>query len=55
MAVKVIEYGKKRGWCDNCESFLLYEKSDVKVIQRGMNEWQGEIICPVCGNKIDVE
>ena len=55
MAVKVIKYGKKRVKCDNCESILQYEKGDIKVIQRGMNEWQGEIICPVCGNKIDVQ
>ena len=55
MAVKVIEYGKKRVRCDNCESILQYEKSDVRMTQRGMNEWQGEITCPVCGKKIDVQ
>ena len=55
MAVKVTEYGKKRVRCDNCESILQYEKSDVRITQRGMNEWQGEITCPVCGNKIDVQ
>lgn len=55
MAIKVIEYGKKRVRCDACESILQYEKSDIKTIQRGMNEWHGEITCPVCGNKIDVK
>lgn len=55
MAIKVIEYGKKRVRCDACESILQYEKSDIRITQRGMNEWQGEITCPVCGNKIDVK
>lgn len=55
MAIKVIEYGRKRVKCDNCESILQYEKKDVKITQRGMNEWAGEIICPVCGKKIDVK
>ncbi len=55
MAIKVIEYGKKRVKCDNCECILQYEKSDVRITQRGINEWQSEITCPVCGNKIDVK
>ena len=55
MAIKVIEYGKKRVKCDNCECILQYEKSDVRITQRGINEWQGEITCPVCGNKINVK
>lgn len=36
--VKVIRYGnKRRVTCGVCESFLEYEKEDVKTVQTGMN------------------
>lgn len=54
--VKVIRYGDKcRVICDYCGSFLEYEKEDVKTVQTGMNEWEGEIICPNCREKVRVK
>ncbi len=54
--VKVIRYGnKRRVTCGVCESFLEYEKEDVKTVQTGMNEYEGEIICPNCREKVRVE
>ena len=51
--VKVIRYGnKRRVTCGSCDSFLEYEKEDVKTVQTGMNEWEGEIICPNCREKV---
>lgn len=54
MAIKVIEYGKRRVKCDKCESILEYKNEDIKTVQTGMNEYQKEIICPVCNNTIYV-
>lgn len=54
MAIKVIEYGKRRVKCDKCESVLEYENEDIKTIQTGMNEYQKQITCPVCNNAIYV-
>ncbi len=55
MAIKVIEYGKKRRIkCYNCESVLEYEKDDIKTVQMGMNEWQKQIKCPVCNETLNV-
>jgi len=54
--VKVIRYGnKRRVTCGSCDSFLEYEKEDVKTVQTGMNEWEGEIICPNCREKVRVK
>lgn len=56
MAVKLIRYGSKRYvTCGFCGSLLEYEKEDVKTVQTGMNEWEGEIICPNCQEKVRVE
>lgn len=36
--VKVIKYGnKRRVTCGVCDSFLEYEKEDVKTVQTGTN------------------
>ena len=54
--VKVIKYGsKRRVTCGVCDSFLEYEKEDVKTVQTGMNEWEDEIICPNCWEKVRVK
>lgn len=52
--VKVIQYGKKRKKCFFCDSLLEYSREDVQNVKRGINEWGGEIICPNCGEKINV-
>lgn len=54
--VKVIKYGsKRRVTCGVCDSFLEYEKEDVKTVQTGMNEFEHEIICPNCREKVRVK
>lgn len=54
--VEVIKYGnKRRVTCGTCESFLEYGKEDVKTVQTGANEWEGEIICPNCREKVRVK
>ena len=54
--VIVIQYGKKRRvTCGVCDSFLEYEKEDVKTVQTGMNEWEGEIVCPNCRETVRVK
>lgn len=56
MAVKLIRYGSKRYiTCSFCGSLLEYEKEDMKTVQTGMNEWESEIICPNCQEKVRVE
>ncbi len=56
MAVKLIRYGRERRvTCGTCDSLLEYEKEDVKTIQTGMNEWESEIICPNCQEKVRVK
>ncbi len=56
MAVRVIRYGdKRRTMCAYCSSLLEYEKEDVKTVQTGMNEWEGEIICPNCRERVRVK
>ncbi len=56
MAVKVIQYGRKRRvTCGTCGSLLEYEKEDVKTVQTGINEWESEIICPNCQEKVRVK
>lgn len=54
--MKVIQYGRKRRvTCGTCDSLLEYEKEDVKTVQTGMNEWESEIICPNCQEKVRVK
>lgn len=54
--VKVIRYGNKRRiTCEVCDSLLEYEKEDVKTVQTGMNEYEGEIMCPNCREKVRVK
>lgn len=56
VAVKVIRYGhKKYVTCGFCDSFIEYEKEDVKTVQTGMNEYEGIIICPNCREKVRVK
>ena len=56
MAVRVIRYGdKRRTMCAYSSSLLEYEKEDVKTVQTGMNEWEGEIICPNCRERVRVK
>ena len=53
--IKVIKYGKKRRvLCEHCESLLEFEKEDIKTVQRGMNEWEKQIICPVCDMPVSI-
>lgn len=53
--IKVIAHGLKRiCTCDKCGSKLIYEKEDVKHVQVGMNEYDYEIQCPDCGEKVNV-
>lgn len=53
--VKVIKYGNKRRIvCGVCGSLLEYEKEDVKTVRTGMNEWESEIICSNCLEKVRV-
>lgn len=56
MAVKIIRHGRKRYvTCGFCDAFLEYEKEDVKTVQTGMNEYESEIICPNCREKVRVK
>lgn len=56
MAVKVIKYGNKRRTnCEYCESLLEFTKEDIKSVQTGMNDWEWQIVCPVCGEKITIK
>lgn len=52
MAVKVI---KRRVVCTYCGSLLEYEKSDVASVKTGMNEYESEIECPNCQEKIRIK
>lgn len=53
--VKVIQYGNKhRVTCGTCDSLLEYEKEDVKTVQTRMNEYEKEIICPNCCEKVRI-
>jgi len=53
MAVKVIRYGEKRRLiCAYCGSLLEYEKSNVVTVQTGINEYESEIECPNCREKL---
>lgn len=53
--MKVIKYGRKRReTCKNCGAVLEYEKEDVKTVQTGMNEFDQQIKCPICGRTISV-
>ena len=54
--IKVIKYGKKRRvLCEHCESLLEFVKEDIKTVQRGMNEWEKQIICPVCDMPVSIK
>ncbi len=56
MAVKIIRHGRKQYvTCGFCDAFLEYEKEDVKTVQTGMNEYESEIICPNCREKVRVK
>ena len=53
--VKVIKYGQKRRvTCEKCGAVLEYDKEDVKTIQAGMNEYERQIICPVCNENVNI-
>ena len=55
MAVKVIRYGdRRRVVCAYCGSLIEYEKGDAATVQTGMNEFQNEIECPNCREKVRV-
>ncbi len=54
--IKMIKYGKKRRvLCKNCESLPEFEKEDIETIQTGMNEWEKQIVCPVCDKTISIK
>ena len=56
MAVKVIRYGEKRRViCAYCGSLLEYEKGDAVMVQMGMNEYESEIECPNCREKVRIK
>ena len=56
MAVTVIRYGdKRRVMCGYCGSLLEYEKVDAVPVQTGMNEWERELECPNCREKVRVK
>ena len=53
--VTVIKYGpKRRIKCKHCESILEFEKEDIKSVRTGCNEYENQIRCPVCSEKITV-
>lgn len=53
--VKVIRYGEKRRiTCEVCGALLEYEKSDVRLVQVGMNEYEQQIECPACHETVAV-
>lgn len=53
--VKVIKYGaKRRKVCEVCGALLEFEKDDIKTIQVGMNEYEQQIVCPVCNETVKV-
>ena len=55
IAVKVIQFGdRRRVRCTYCGSLLEYERDYVKSVQTGMNEYENEIECPNCQEKIRV-
>lgn len=53
--IKIIEYGRQRIKCLNCDSVLEYTKSDTEVEQTGINEYGRYIVCPVCKEHIRVQ
>lgn len=56
MAVTVIRYGdKRRVMCGYCGNLLEYEKGDAVPVQTGMNEWERELECPNCREKVRVK
>lgn len=55
MAVKVIEYGRRRICCPQCGSVLEYSNSDTHIVQTGMNESEKVIDCPVCETQITLK
>lgn len=55
MAVKVIEYGRRRIRCPECLSMLEFEKNNIKTVQTGMNEYEKVIECPNCEAQIVVK
>ena len=55
MAVKVIRYGdKRRVMCGYCGSLLEYERGDSVIVQTSINEYEREIECPNCREKVRV-
>lgn len=54
MAVKVIEYGRRRVRCSECGSMLEFDKNDMRYVQTGMNESEKVIDCPVCSAQVEI-
>lgn len=53
--VEVIEYGRKRRTtCEACGALLEFEKSDIKTVQTGLNEYEQRIECPACHEVVTV-
>lgn len=56
MAVTVIRYGdKRRVMCGYCGSLLEYERGDSVIVQTSINEYEREIECPNCREKVRVK
>lgn len=54
--VKVIKYGNKRRMaCEVCGALLEFEKDDIETVQTGMNEYEKQIICPACSEKVRIK
>lgn len=52
----MIRYGnKRRVMCVHCGSLLEYEKGDAVTVQTGINEFESEIECPNCREKVRVK
>lgn len=53
--IKVIKYGqKRRATCKNCGTLLEFEKTDIKDVKTGMNEYEQQVECSVCNETVIV-
>lgn len=54
--IKIIKYGKKRRvTCENCEALLEFEQEDLRFAHTGINELEGYIRCPSCGEAVTIK
>lgn len=51
--IKVIKHGTKRtAVCEKCGCIFSFEEEDINTVHMGMNEYQNEVPCPECGNRV---